>query len=294
MIGIRLADRSLFPVLEEDAPGRRHVVLVTATDDQTRALIELYRIIDDEGEPLETIVVDNVPPRPSGEAELDLDMTVTADRTLLVRVRDGDTGNVQSVSLDLDEYVFPEEALPVGPHDDSYETKASDGGVFTAVSYDTERKRRRWWPILAAALLLIGAAVALVLFLPIDRGDGVVETSARPPETTPPPAQIPAEEEPESEATQPAVSEPLPEESPAPEEPAADVTDSLQTDITGDATEDERTETEYRVQRGDTLWALSERFYGTPWAYFDIAEENNIADPDLIFPEDAITIPDGR
>ncbi|MCG8480829.1 MAG: LysM peptidoglycan-binding domain-containing protein [Spirochaetales bacterium] len=295
MIGIRLADRSLFPVLEEDTPGRRHVVLVTAVDDQVRALIELYRIIDDEGEFLETIVVDNLPPRPSGEAEMDLDMTVTADRTLLVRVQDGDTGNVQSVSLDLDEYAFPSGAFSVSSHDESHRTDEPDGVVFAAVSDSSDHNRRRWWPIALVAFLLLGAAAALVLLLPSDRGQGSAETPARSTEAPPPSPQAPSPEEAESVATQPAVPEPLPEEAPAVEASPGDAADSTVPDTAVESTRDEqRTETEYRIQRGDTLWELSERFYGTPWAYPNIAEENDIADPDLIFPEDAITIPDGR
>ena len=285
MIGIRLADRSLFPVLEEDTPGRRHVVLVTATDDQVRALIELYRIIDDDGELLETIVVDNLPPRPSGEAEVDLDITVTADRTLLVRVRDDDTGNVQSVSLDLDEYAFPTEAVTLSAHDHSHK---QDGVAFASVSEHRSRTRRRWWPIAAVALLLLAVAVGLILFLPVDRAEEVVPTPAR---SNEPPS---SPEEATSVVTPAPAPEPSPEEPPAVEASPGRVTGSTDTDIAADAPRADRTETEYRIQHGDTLWELSERFYGTPWAYPNIAEENDIVDPDLIFPEDAITIPDDR
>lgn len=291
MIGIRLADRSLFPVLAEDTPGRRRVVLVTSRDDQVRALVELYRIVDDDGELLETIVVDNLPPRPGGDTELDLDMTVTADRVLLVRVQDGETGNVQSVSLDLDEYELFSDTIPVPPGDDSHD---SDSAVFAAVPDSPSRTRRRWWPVVLIAVLLLGAAAALIFLLPRDRGESFAETPVPSNEPSAPQAVTPADEEPEPAPPSPTASEPPLEETPASEEPPSPQTEAPQPVARDESAASERTETEYRVQRGDTLWELSERFYGTPWAYPDIAEENDIANPDLIFPEDDITIPDGR
>jgi hypothetical protein len=50
------------------------------------------------------------------------------------------------------------------------------------------------------------------------------------------------------------------------------------------------TETEngyyYTIQKGDTLWGLSQRFSNTPWVWPELWEENNriIANPHLIFP----------
>lgn len=48
----------------------------------------------------------------------------------------------------------------------------------------------------------------------------------------------------------------------------------------------------YRIRWGDTLWELSYSFYDTPWLYGEIAEENRISDPDRIFAEDRIFIPE--
>ncbi|MDP5279614.1 phage tail tip lysozyme [Sphingomonas sp. DG1-23] len=47
---------------------------------------------------------------------------------------------------------------------------------------------------------------------------------------------------------------------------------------------------EYRIQPGDTLSAIAERF-GTTWQA--LAQANNIANPDLIFPNRMLTIPGG-
>ncbi len=47
----------------------------------------------------------------------------------------------------------------------------------------------------------------------------------------------------------------------------------------------------YRIRRGDTLWDISSSFYNTPWLYGQIANENDIRNPDLIFTEQKIFIP---
>ncbi len=46
----------------------------------------------------------------------------------------------------------------------------------------------------------------------------------------------------------------------------------------------------YTVKEGDTLWAISKRFTGTPYNYPAVANENDIANPDLIYPEQAILL----
>jgi LysM repeat protein len=89
----------------------------------------------------------------------------------------------------------------------------------------------------------------------------------------PPPPEPEAEAAPAAEAT-PAAEEvpaPAPEPEPAPApEPAA------------------RT---YTVESGDTLWAISERFYGDGSKYQVIADASGISNPDLIQPGQVLTIP---
>jgi nucleoid-associated protein YgaU len=45
------------------------------------------------------------------------------------------------------------------------------------------------------------------------------------------------------------------------------------------------------VESGDTLWAISERFYGDGNKYQIIADASGIANPDLIQPGQVLTIP---
>ena len=77
---------------------------------------------------------------------------------------------------------------------------------------------------------------------------------------------------PEPEAAAPAAEEPAVEEAAA-SEPEAEAA---------------RT---YTVESGDTLWAISERFYGDGNKYQIIADASGIANPDLIQPGQVLTIP---
>ena len=92
------------------------------------------------------------------------------------------------------------------------------------------------------------------------------DTDAPPPPEPEPAAAPAAEAAPVAEEATPA---PEPEPQPEPE-PAA------------------RT---YTVESGDTLWAISERFYGDGSKYQVIADASGISNPDLIQPGQVLTIP---
>ena len=47
----------------------------------------------------------------------------------------------------------------------------------------------------------------------------------------------------------------------------------------------------YRIRWGDTLWGISSSFYNTPWFFNEIADQNDIKNPDRIYAQDKIFIP---
>jgi LysM repeat protein len=78
-------------------------------------------------------------------------------------------------------------------------------------------------------------------------------------------------------------------DAPPPEaEPAAEVTTEEPTPAPEPEPAAART---YTVEAGDTLWAISERFYGDGSKYQVIADASGISNPDLIQPGQVLTIP---
>ncbi|QNJ90825.1 LysM peptidoglycan-binding domain-containing protein [Mycolicibacterium fluoranthenivorans] len=108
--------------------------------------------------------------------------------------------------------------------------------------------------------------------------DGVAWASGTDTDEAPPapPAEEAAAPEPEVELA--AAAEPAPE-APAPEAPAPEPPPAPPAPRT------------YTVVSGDTLWAISERFYGDGNQYQRIADASGVANPDLIHPGQVLTIP---
>ena len=48
----------------------------------------------------------------------------------------------------------------------------------------------------------------------------------------------------------------------------------------------------YTVQKGDTLWAIAAKYLGSGTKYPQIASENNIKNPNLIYPGQKLKIPE--
>ena len=54
-----------------------------------------------------------------------------------------------------------------------------------------------------------------------------------------------------------------------------------------------RTKDVYTVRRGDTLWAIAKRYFGSGLRYPTIFQDNRetISDPDLIHPQQQVKVP---
>lgn len=73
-------------------------------------------------------------------------------------------------------------------------------------------------------------------------------------------------------------------------------TSSLQYKPTVDVNEEESSKannlpTSYQIKQGDSLWAISEKFYKSGYNWIDIAKANNLRDPNVIHAGNKITIP---
>ena len=50
----------------------------------------------------------------------------------------------------------------------------------------------------------------------------------------------------------------------------------------------------YRIRKGDTLWNISRQHSGSPWRYRQLADDNAIENPDLIYPGQTIRLEENR
>ncbi len=267
MIGIRLADRSFFPVIDETTPAKRRVALIPASDGQTRAEILVFR---DGIEEIGRLFLDGL--AGAAKSDTDIHLTLEVDATGMVRMtaREVKTGNTDSRVARLDDHHVPPADL-VAP---------------------TRRQ-----PVIALVLLLL--ALFLALFFAVravlDRRDaavvGTLAADTTAPDTVEPGAEHKTEPvEPEEPAAEEAP--PVADQIAVTEQPPAETSSNDHSQPTAGEAAPKRAVSgvEYLIRSGDTLWDISERYYGSPWFYPDIAGENRITDPDWIYPEDVIVL----
>ena len=103
-IGIKLADGTFYPVLEEGSPKKRMLDLTTAKDNQTKVQIDLYRSENgtmEDAEYVDTLEVTKLNPHPNGEPELHLSVGLDEDNKLSAEVVDPETGKKSETEVNL-------------------------------------------------------------------------------------------------------------------------------------------------------------------------------------------------
>ena len=138
-IGIKIADGSYYPVLEEDFTGSKRLTLTTVKDGQDRVQIDLYR---GEGHTLGhakyvgSLVIENVPPAPQGEPEIELILGIDAAGELTAEASDRSTGESRVFTTGIralaegETYEEPEfEVEPAGRGDRSAAEAETDEGL---------------------------------------------------------------------------------------------------------------------------------------------------------------------
>ena len=103
-IGIKLADGTFYPVLEEGTPKKRMLDLTTAKDNQTKVQIDLYRSENgtmEDAEYVDTLEVTKLNPHPNGEPELHLSVGLDEDNNLTAEVVDPETGKKSETEVAL-------------------------------------------------------------------------------------------------------------------------------------------------------------------------------------------------
>ncbi len=285
MIGIRIADGSFFPVLEENS-GRRKLVLTAANKGQDKVRIDFVS----DNYHLGTIFLDDI--RDDSDIELVME---SVGKTLIATATDTRTGNRGILNAVLPDAVPKQEASQrqePEPVKKPEKERTRENGCGSA----TDRTVRSLLILLiimtTVLTFLAGAAVYALVNIPTVLERGSVAMFSEPENVMPQPAPEPQPEpvKPESEK----IPEPEPEfrhgdccigyHPPAayrecpyrnhrmppviPPQPRYYVPEYIR----------------YKVKYGDTLWSIARTFCSDPYMYLEIARENRIADPTRIYP----------
>ena len=103
-IGIKLADGSFYPILEEGAPQSKIIELTTVRDDQTTVQLDLYRSSSDnmeDAEYVDTFLVENLLPRPKETPTLNLKIEIDSDNVLSASIEDSESGESSETKVSL-------------------------------------------------------------------------------------------------------------------------------------------------------------------------------------------------
>ena len=104
-IGIKIADGSYFPILEEGNTKRKRLVLTTAKDDQESVQIDLYK---GEGSELldaayvGSLLIENITQGPKESSEIELKIGFDEEGTLNAEAGDLATGQIESLSVSME------------------------------------------------------------------------------------------------------------------------------------------------------------------------------------------------
>ena len=103
-IGIKLADGSFYPILEEGAPQSKIIELTTVRDDQTTVQLDLYRSSSDnmeDAEYVDTLLVENLLPRPKETPTLNLKIELDSENVLSASIEDCESGESSATKVSL-------------------------------------------------------------------------------------------------------------------------------------------------------------------------------------------------
>ena len=103
-IGIKLADGSFYPVLEDNTPSEKQLELTTAHNNQTKVMVDLYRSATcsmDDAEYVDSLQIENLNARPNGEADIKFSVSLDEDNKLSAKIVDSETGNESNTNITL-------------------------------------------------------------------------------------------------------------------------------------------------------------------------------------------------
>jgi hypothetical protein len=301
-IGIKIANGDFYPIIGENSPVKKRLVLTTVHDRQNNVQIDLFRSISKsmlDAQYIGSLVVEDISLKTKGEPSIEMILSVDGEGNINAEAHDLDAGpdgerHTLNVSL--------QNVESLADLDENPDFSISDSQYKYGRVEKTGRDRKFPWLVLILAALFAALAITALwffflggrdLFSTVETRQGNEYTAAQPsprqetqpiqeqtPVVQPPPPPPPPAAEPEPAASQPIVIK-APEAPARPKQvnrvrPKAPVLSYKVPAVIP------KNGVVYQIQWGDTLWDISAAFYRNPWLYPRIAKANKIRNPDLI------------
>lgn len=103
-IGIKLADGSFYPVLEEFSNSEKELDLTTAHNNQTKVMVDLYRSKTcsmEDAEYVDSLQIENMVAHPNGEPDISFTVSIDENNKLSAKIKDSETGNQSKTTITL-------------------------------------------------------------------------------------------------------------------------------------------------------------------------------------------------
>lgn len=103
-IGIKLADGSFYPILQDNTPSEKVLELTTAHNNQTKVMVDLYRSSTcnmDDAEYVDSLQIENLVAHPNGEATIAFTISIDDENQLSAKIVDEETGKESNTTITL-------------------------------------------------------------------------------------------------------------------------------------------------------------------------------------------------
>ena len=103
-VGIKLADGSFYPIMEEGSAQKKTLELTTAHNNQTCVMVDLYRSKTcsmEDAEYIDTLKIENLVEHPNGEPSISFDVGLDENGELSASIADPETGATSNSEITL-------------------------------------------------------------------------------------------------------------------------------------------------------------------------------------------------
>ena len=130
-IGIKLADGSFYPIMEDGQVSSKKLGLTTVRDNQTRIVVDLYRSKTgtmEDAEYIDSLQIDNLNAHPNGSVDIPLNIKLDENNKLSADMVDPETGATSNADITLVSRTLEERLEPT-----NYNVKMDSEGNLTQV-----------------------------------------------------------------------------------------------------------------------------------------------------------------